>query len=97
MKLRLHFAKCRSGIRENVHPAKSQMPRMPTHIEEGNGPSPALRRVHPIARPGIVGDIALAAPPNIEAVKRVIKNGQLDTKQFNLLRVSSRTFGGKGV
>src|SRR5947207_471358 len=109
MKLRLHFAKCRGGIRENVHPAKAQMPGMPDDIEEANSASPALRRVHPIPSPGIVRHIALAASPNVKAIKRVIKNRQPNTKQlqadhegkateeFNLLCVCSRTFGSEGI
>ncbi len=82
---------------------------MPNHVEESDSASPALGRVHPISGPGIIGDIALAAIPDIKPVERVIQNRQPDPEQFqtdyegeaaqelNLFGIGSRPFGREGV
>src|ERR1700687_5777435 len=92
-----------------MHAVKPQMPGVPDHVEECDCTGPALCRIHPIACPRIIGDVALAAPPDIEAVERVIKNWQPYDEQFqshdernaaekcNLTGIGSRPFGRKGI
>ncbi len=64
---------------------------------------------HPVAGPGIVGDVALAAEPDVEAVERVVENRQPDPEQlqienerkageqFDLLGVRAGPAGGERV
>lgn len=82
---------------------------MPDHVEECNGAGPSLRRIHPVAGPRIFRNIAFAAIPDKETVKRVIQNRQPDTEQlqshnereaaqeFNLFAVRARPLSRKGV
>ena len=65
-----------------MHTAESQVPGVPGHIEECDGPGPALRGVHPVPCPRIGYCVALAAIPDIKTVKRVIENGQPDAEQL---------------
>src|SRR5207248_749647 len=55
---------------------------MPADIGENHRASPALQAVHPIALPGIAGQISLAAIPDIEAVNTVKGDGQPDADCF---------------
>src|SRR6266478_8345619 len=78
------------------------MPGMPHDVEESDATCPALDGEHPVSRPGIVGNVAFTAKPDVEAVEGVVKNGQPNPKQlqvknkreageqFNLLGVSTR-------
>src|SRR5207245_10337004 len=84
LKLILHFAKSCAGISQNVHTTEAQMPCVPHHVEEGNGTRPALRSKHEVTGPGIVCNVALSAIPNVEAVQRVVKNGQPDSEQIQI-------------
>ena len=94
---------------QDVHPAEAQMPGVPHDVAEGDGAGPALQGEHPVSGPGIVGDVALAPEPDIEAIKRVVQNRQPDPEelevenkrkagqQFDLLGVSARAAGGECV
>lgn len=105
----LHFSKCRTRIREQMHTAKAQMPGVPPHKEERDGARPALGRVHPVAGPWIFGNIAFTAVPDIEAVERVIQNWQPDSEklesnnkrktaqELDLFRICAGAFGREGV
>src|SRR5205814_8939482 len=66
--LRLHFAECRCRVRQNMYAAEAQMPGVPAHVEERDGPRPTLRSVHPVPHPGVSAHVALAASPNVKAV-----------------------------
>src|SRR5207237_1760158 len=84
LKFSLHFAEGRAGICQDMHAAEAQMPCVPHHVEEGNGTRPALRSKHEITGPGIICNVALSAIPNVEAIQRVIENGQPDSKQLQI-------------
>jgi len=109
LKLQLHFAEGRFRMTQDVNPAKAQMPGVPPHVNEGDGAGPALQSEHPVARPGIIGDVTLAAEPDVEAVERVVKNRQPDPEQlevenegearqqFHLLGVRTGPAGGERI
>src|SRR5207302_5771925 len=109
LKFQLHLTESGSGMSQQVDAAEAQMPGMPSHVEEGDGASPALRGVHPVAKPGVIPNIGIPAIPNVETVKGVIQNGQPDPKEFesydkresgkqlNLFGIRVRTLGGEGV
>src|SRR5207247_7381930 len=84
LKLILHFAEGRAGIGQDMHAAEAQMPGVPDHVEEGDGAGPALRSEHEIAGPGIIRNVAFSAIPNVEAIQRVIENGQPDSEQLQI-------------
>ena len=105
----LHFAERRSGMREQVHAVEAQVPRVPHDVQKRDGAGPALRGVHPVARPRILGHIALAARPDVETVERVVQNRQPDSEQLepedkweagekrNLIGVRAGAFRGESV
>ena len=109
LKFQLHFAEGCVGMSQDVNPAEAQVPGVPHDVAEGDGAGPALESEHPVAGPGIVADVTLATEPDVEAVKRVIKDRQPDSEQFEvenereageqfyLLGVCGRTTGGEGV
>ena len=109
LKLQLHFAESGVGMGQDVNAAEAQMPGVPHDVAEGDGAGPALESEHPVAGPGIVADVALAAEPDVEAVERVIKDRQPDPEQFevenereageqfDLLGVCGGTAGGECV
>src|SRR5213080_4986686 len=72
----IQFALCRRPRRE--------MSGVPDHVEEGDGAGPALRSEHEIAGPGIIRNVAFSAIPNVEAIQRVIENGQPDSEQLQI-------------
>ena len=92
-----------------MHAAEAQVPGVPDHVKESDRACPALRRVHPIACPGILGDVAFAACPNIKPIQGVVENRQPDSEQLqshnkrktaeerDLLGIGSGTFSGKRV
>ena len=69
---------------QDVNAAKTQMPGVPDDVEEDDSAGPTLGGEHPIARPGIFGNVAFAAEPDVEAVKRVVENRQPDSKQLQV-------------
>jgi len=69
---------------QDVNSAEAQMPCVPNYVEKNNSARPALGGKHPVAGPGIFGYVALAAKPNVEAVKRVIKNRQPNPEQLQI-------------
>src|SRR2546430_17538968 len=105
----LHFAERQIRMGQQMGAAKAQVPRMPSHVEEGNRAGPALRRVHPVAYPWVIANVAFAAIPDVEAVQCVIKDGQPDAEkfkkeyerkaaqEFNLLGVCAGPFRREGI
>lgn len=105
----LDFAECRTRMRQNVYAVEAQMPCMPNDVEKGDCAGPSLGGVQPVAGPWIFGHIAFATRPDIKAIKRVVENGQPDSKQLqpedewetaqkcDLICVSTRPFRGEGV
>ena len=84
LELQLHFAESRVGMDQDVYAAEAQMPGVPHDVAERDGAGPALQGEHPVAGPGIVGDVAFAAEPDVEAVERVVKNRQPDPEQLEV-------------
>src|SRR5258708_39744550 len=82
---------------------------MPANEEKSDQAGPALGGVHEIARPWVVRDIRLSAEPNIEAVKRVIEQRNVDPDRLQhrhkrqtgqklyLRRVGLRPIGGESI
>ena len=105
----LNFAKGNAGIFQYVRRCKSQVPGVPDHVEERDRAGPALRRVHPVARPRIRGYIAFTAKPDVEAIEGVVTDWNPNPEQFkkederhatqelDLFCVGAGTFGGKRV
>src|SRR2546423_14985890 len=81
-KLVLHLPESGGGVGQDVNTVETHGPHVPAHVEEGDGAGPALRRVQPVAGPGILTDIRFAPVPDIEAVDGVVGNGQPDEKKF---------------
>src|SRR6476620_1744590 len=81
-KLRLYLAESRIRVGKQMNSAKPQMPGMPDDVSEGKSARPALQVIHPVAGPGIFANIAVAAGPDKEAIKRVIQNRQPDADQL---------------
>src|SRR5487761_135470 len=77
---------------------KTLEPNMPNDVREGDDARPALERIQPVGHPRMAPDIRLAAPPDIQAVAAVKRDGQPDEQKFdghapgNLLQA-----GGGGV
>src|SRR5436853_6792312 len=92
-----------------INSAEAHGPGMPDDVGKRDDASPALRGIHPVARPGIIGDIRLAAPPDVKAVQRMKQDGQPDAEQFkhsyewqsakktNLTSVGGRSTSGGSV
>ena len=109
LKFQLHFAEGRVGMAQYMHAAEAQMPGVPHDIEKNDAARPTLGGEHPVARPGILGDITLAAKPYVKTVQRVVKNRQPNTEQLqiknkrkareqlDLLGISGGTSGSEGV
>ena len=105
----LNFAEGRRRIRQDMYAAETQVPGVPDHVKERDRAGPALRRVHPVARPGIRPDIAFAAKPDVEAVEGVVADGNPNpeklqqedegdaAQEFDLLGVGAWALGGKRV
>src|SRR6185369_3740104 len=84
LKLQLYFAERGIGMSQEVDTTKAQVPGVPHDVEKRNAAGPALGAEHPVAGPGIVGDVTFAAEPDVEAVKRVVKNRQPDPEQLEV-------------
>ena len=69
---------------QDVNATEAQMPGVPDDVEENDSAGPALRGKHPVAGPGIFGNVALSAKPDVEAVKRVVENRQPDPEQLQI-------------
>src|SRR5262249_29864490 len=82
LEFQLHLAECGCRIAKNVLSSKAQMPHVVGHVKEGDRPRPTLRRVEPVAGPGIVPHVRLTAPPYVEPVKSVIPDRNPNPKQF---------------
>ena len=92
-----------------VHAAEAHVIEVVQDVEEGDHAGPALRGVQPVAGPGILADVRLAAIPDVEAVERVIEQGQEDEaplqhanerqagEELDLVVVGLRALGRLGV
>src|SRR3954449_6853612 len=69
-------------MRVQIDPRKPQMPCVPPDIGERDDAGPALQRVEPVPGPRIIADVALATPPDRQAVSTVKEDGQPDTERF---------------
>jgi len=109
LKLQLYFAERGIGMSQEVDTTKAQVPRVPHDVEKRNAAGPALGGEHPVAGPGIVGDVTFAAEPDVEAVESVVENRQPDPEeleienerkarqQFHLLGIRAGATGGECV
>ena len=52
-------------------------------VKEGEDAGPTLRRVQPVAAPGIFSDVGVAAIPDVNAVQRVIEQRQKDEQPLH--------------
>src|SRR5215469_2568098 len=66
------------GMLRQADPGEALTPDVLADVEEGDEAGPALGGVHPIAGPGVVDDVGLAAQPDIDAVDAVIEEGKED-------------------
>src|SRR5271157_511145 len=78
----LHLAERSPRIVVEIDSGKPHRPGVPHDVSEGDGPGPALRRVHPVASPRISDRISVSAIPDVKPVKGVKRNRQPDPKQF---------------
>ena len=69
---------------QDVNATKAQMPGVPDDVEKNDAAGPALGGEHPVASPGVVGYIALAAEPDVETVQGVVENRQPDPEQLQV-------------
>ena len=65
-----------------IDPAEALAVYVLRDVGEGDEACIALRDVHPIAGPGVVDDVGLAAEPDVDAVDAVIEDGQKDEDPF---------------
>src|ERR1700693_1893739 len=94
---------------QDMNAAKAHVPGVLDDIKKRDAAGPALGGEHPVASPGIIRNVALAAEPDVEAVKGVVENRQPDPEQFevenegkarqefDLLGVRGRAAGGECV
>src|ERR1700722_5750728 len=80
--LTLHFAKRCVRRRMQIDAREAHGVRVPNDVDERNPAGPALRRVHPIAGPGIGDGVSIPAIPDVKAVKRMKQDGQPDSKKL---------------
>ena len=92
-----------------MHAGETQRIRVLHYINEGDDTGPALRCVKPVTGPRIIGDIAIAAIPDIDAVEAVVENRNPDEEKLqqkntgqaieklDLLSVGDGAFEGLGV
>src|SRR5215470_11255454 len=92
-----------------IDAGKPHGPGMPHDVSERDDAGPALRRVHPVAGPGILADIRFAAPPDVKAVEGMerdrnpyaeqLKSGykREAAQETHLARIRSRAAGCHGV
>src|SRR6267142_854072 len=85
------------------------MPCVPDDVSEGDAACPALKRVHPVAKPWIADEVWFGFEPDPNSVSAVKSDGQPDAEEFekenerqaaekpNLMRVSRRTIDGRPV
>src|SRR5580698_822923 len=100
---RLHRVSCK------MHTGEAQRVRMLHYVDEGDDARPALRRVKPVATPRIIGDVAVAAIPDVDAVEAVVEDRNPDKEQLqqknawqaveklDLLSVGDRAFESLGI
>src|SRR5690349_2670668 len=96
-------------MREQVRSGEAHGVGVPDDVNKGDAAGPALRRIHEISRPGIIADVGLAAEPDIEAVKCVVQQRDVDADRFKnrnegqprkklyLRAIRIWAVGGKGV
>jgi len=58
--------------------AEALTPDVLADVDEGDEAGVALGYIHPVACPGVVNDVSLAAQPDPDAVQGVVKDGQED-------------------
>src|SRR5450755_4362829 len=92
-----------------VHAGEAQEEGVLHHEDERYDAGPALRRVEPVAGPGVIANVGLALIPDVDAIEAVIKDWNPDEEQFeqknggqavqklDLLAVGDGTFEGFGV
>src|SRR5882672_10128761 len=78
----LHLAERCVRVSVQIDPGKAHRPRMPNDVGKSDAAGPALRRVHPVAAPGIGDRVSVAAVPNVETVECVKRDRQPDPKQL---------------
>src|SRR5579864_502548 len=72
--LRRHIVKVDAGETHRVG--------VPDDVDERDAAGPSLEGVHPVAGPGILANVRIAAIPDVEAVQAVIQDRNPDTEQF---------------
>jgi len=82
LQLYLHLVECRIGMVRKVDAGEALPVYMLRDVGEGDEAGVALRDVHPIAGPGVVDDVGLAAKPDPNSVDAVIEDGQKDEDPF---------------
>ena len=92
-----------------MNAAEPQKPYMLNYVNERDNAGPALSRVHPVAGPGIIPNVRIATPPDIDSIQSVVQNWEIDSKCFQpdnewkpgeklyLLCEGMRTVSGSGV
>src|SRR5882757_170399 len=92
-----------------MDPRKTHGVGMPYDVNKGDGAGPTLSGVHKVSRPGIIAHIGFTAKPDIEPVKRVVQQRDVDShdlknwnkrqagKKFYLRGVGMRAIRGKSI
>ena len=76
--LMLHLGEGRVGIFGQADAHEALAKDVLDDVSEGDEAGVALGHVHPVAGPGVVDDVGLAAQPDVDAVDAVIEDGQED-------------------
>ena len=111
----LHLAEGQEVSRNAISRAEQMWPQhahgvnVPADVDEGDQAGPTLRGVHPVAGPRILGDVAFAAEPDVEAVNGVIEERNIDAdplehlgegksgEELDLFGIGMRAIGGEGI
>ena len=78
----LDLGERRGGIRRQVYASEAQVVRVLGDVDEGNNAGPALGRIKPVAGPGIIADVGLPAPPDVDAIQGVVEDRDPDAEQL---------------
>src|SRR5882762_916149 len=78
----LHLSKRCPGIDMQINARETHSVGVECDVGERNPASPALRRVHPVARPRIAEKIRLPSIPDVKTIEGVEKNRKPHTEEF---------------
>src|SRR5882757_4823933 len=78
----LHLSKRCPGIDMQINARETHSVGVKGDVSESDPAGPALRRVHPVARPRIAEKIRLPSIPDVKTIEGMEENRKPNTEQF---------------